>query len=468
MKLPSFKNRPPHTVLFIADEKSYRLDADSKGSVLSDLQEIAAGCATPAKLAACISAVAAATPAFGRKTWVLFARLPVQLLTLPAMQVAGIKKDLLLQALQFELEGATGQAAAGRTLAYRLVNTQDELNQYWLTHVDALALDDILAALHKAGSALGGLLHPGGLPLFIVRPEQQDWLRIEVWPEQALGLRRENGDTDMRLFALENRHWHTALENWQRHAPQTAASETLLNNTIEVLPDTQRTFHLYSADDVALWLGLWAQTLTAKQAPPVPLLEPPPLFNRELALRIASGAGMLLLCLAHLVWNLRQANYYKAETEALKKADQDMQALRKEITEQGGEKQKLEDKLAKLQGNISAIPKTLTALQQRPAKLLESLAKGRPDDLVVEEIVTEKDTVTVKGVALQSGLANQLGASLEAQLAVLNWQVGAPAKEDMRLFEDGGPWSFSVALLDRGLEGFGGSESGAKPGNAKQ
>jgi hypothetical protein len=459
----SFKDRPPHTLLFVGEAKTYRLDVDKKGVALTELQEMETGCSNPAKLAACIGAVAEATAAFGRNTWVLFARLPVHLLTLPALQVAGVKEDVLRQALQFELEGSTGQASAGRTLAYRLLNTQDELNQYWLTHIDSLALEDLLAALRKAGSSLGGLLHPGGLPLCIAAPGQQDWLRIEAWPEQLLALRRQNGDIDMRVFDFDNRHWQTALENWRRNAPQHAASETLLNNTIEVLPETRRVFHLAAADDAAPWLTLWAQTLSAQKEPPVPLLKPPPLFNREWALRIASGAGVLFICLTHLVWNLKETNYYQAETKAMQKVEQDMQTLRKQITERSDEKDKLETKLAKLQGDIGAIPKTLTLLQQRPAQLLQALAKSHPQDLVVEEIADGNDTVTIKGVALQASLANQLSANLEAQLPGLNWQVAAPTKEDMGLFQGGGPWSFSLTLQDRGIEGFGGKRGSAKP-----
>jgi hypothetical protein len=454
MKLLKFKDRPPHTLLFVAEDKSYRIDVDKKGVALTELQEIAAGCAIPAKLAACVGAVAEATGAFGRKAWVLSARLPLQVLMLPALQVAGVKEEMLLQALQFELEGLTGQATAGHRLAYRLLDAQDGLNQYWLTHIDALALEDLLAALRKAGSALGGLLHPGGLPVFVGKPEQVDWLRVEAWPEQILALAHANGATDLRAFGFENRHWHTALDNWWRLAPKHAASESLLNNRIEILPDTRHIFNLNAADDVALWLGLWAQTLLANKAPPVPVLKPPPLFNQELAIRVASGAGVLLLCLTHLVWNLRQANYYQAETAELKKAEQGMQGLRKQIAERNDEKAKLEVKLAKLQGDIGAIPKTLAVLQQRPAMLLAALAKDHPEDLVVEEIQADKDTVTVKGVALQAALANHLGANLETRLAGLNWQVAAPTKEDMGLFQGGGPWAYGLVLQDQGIPGF--------------
>lgn len=451
MKLLKFKDRPAHTLLVVMADKSYRLDADKHGTALTELQEIDAGCALPAKLPGCIKGLADATGALGRKTWVLFAFLPMQLLTLPAMQVAGVKDDVLLQALQFELEGVTGQATAGQALAYRLFNAQDELNQYWLTYIDALTLEDVNAVLRKAGSTLGALLHPGGLSAYIGNPAQSAWLRIEAWPEQVLALSSVNGDSDMRSFAFDTRHWQAALESWWSRAPGNTATETLLYNRIEVLPETQRVFHLHTVDDAALWLSLWAQTLIAQKTPPMPLLKPPPLFNYELAASIASGAAVLLLCLAHLLWNLKQTNYYEAETAQLKQTEQSMQALRKQITALQDEQTKLDAKLAKLRSDIEAIPKTLAALRQRPVKLLEALAQGRPQDLVVEEIASNQDAVTVKGVTLQAGLANQLSAHLETQLSGLNWQVAAPAKEDMHLFEGGGPWSFSLALQDQGL-----------------
>lgn len=457
-----FKDRPPHTLLAVMADKSYRLDVDKRGVALTELQEIDAGCTQPAKLPGCVAALAEATGRLGRKTWVLFARMPLQLLTLPAMQVAGVKDDVLLQALQFELEGLTGQATAGQLLAYRLFNTQDELHQYWLTHIDALTLEDVNAALRKAGSRLGGLLHPGGLPQCIGNPAQSAWLRIEAWPEQVLALSSINGDCDMRGFAFDNRHWQTALDSWWTRAPANIAAETLLYNRIEKLPETQRIFHLYTADDAALWLTLWAQTLVAHKAPPAPLLKPPPLFNHELAISIASGVGVLLLCLAHLLWNLKQTHYYETETAQLQQTEQNMQTLRKQISALDDEKTKLNAKLTKLRSDINAIPKTLAVLQQRPVKLLKALAEGRPQDLVVEEIGSTQDAVTVKGVALQAGLANQLSAHLEGEMSALNWQVAAPAKEDMRLFEGGGPWSFSLTLQDPGLAAMADKTGGAK------
>lgn len=452
MKLLKFKDRPAHTLLVVMADKSYRLDADNSGIALTELQEIDVGCALPEKLAGCITALAQATGTLGRKTWVLFTRLPMQLLTLPSMQVAGVKDDVLLQALQFELEGLTGQAVSGQVLTYQLLNSQHDLNQYWVVTIDTLVLEDVNGALRKAGSKLGGLLYPGGLPLCIADPGQSAWMRIEAWPEQVLALSCINGETDMRTFAFDNRHWQSALDNWLSHVPGKAATETLLSSRIEVLPETQSVFHLYTVDDAAQWLTLFAQILIRRKSPPLPVLKPPPLFNHELAFSIASGAIVLLLCLTHVLWNLKQTNHYRAEIEQLKKTEQSMQALRKQISAATDEKTKLDANLAKLRSNVAAIPKTLAAVQQRPVKLLQALAEGRPQDLVVEEIAATQDAVTVKGVTLQAGLANQLSAHLETQLSALNWNVAAPAKEDMRLFEGGGPWSFSLALHDRGIE----------------
>jgi len=97
----------------------------------------------------------------------------------------------------------------------------------------------------------------------------------------------------------------------------------------------------------------------------------------------------------------------------------------------------------------------MKSIQDRPAKLLEALAKGRPEDLMVEAISSEKDEIKITGICLDAAAANQLANYLEKELKPLGWSVTAPMKKNLELLPNAsGPWDFEIKLLDLGMEGF--------------
>lgn len=459
MKFPLFsQRRPAHTLLYITEAKTFCVDFDNAGVMTGNADTVEADCPTPAKLADCIGRIAARGRPLGRKIWLLYVRLPIAVLTLPTIQLAGIDEPGLIQALQFELEGLTGQSLIDMQLAYHALGDRDELSTYWVSLINRLQFEDIRKAVKKAGSGLGGLLHPAGLPLALANPENRDWLRIECWPNQLMAVRSssENG-MSMQLISFDNRHWRTHLEQWLAGQGPVRQSETLLGNTIEVLPETAYSLHLVDDDAVSRWLALWAGVLV-KKAPPVPALRYQSSLNKDLLLMASGGAAALLICSSHLVWHLYQANQFAYQYEALKNIETSMAALQKTLKDDRGRYDKLKLKLDKLKGDSDTLPKMIQALQQRPARLLEALARGRPENLLVEEIGSEGDTVKISGISLDSFSANELTSYLEENLAGFGWEIIAPTKKNMQLFDGGGPWEFAIAIRDKGIDGFTGKK----------
>lgn len=455
IKLPALSNRPAHTLLFITEVKTFRVDADKAGVLLGNAEMITATCPSPAKLAECVSTIAANSRPFGRKVWLLYVRLPITLLSLPSMQVEGVDEATLMQALLFELEGLTGQSSLDMQLAYRLLSNKDEMSSYWVSQINRLHFEDVQQAVKKAGSTLAGLLHPAGLPLSLENPDRQDWLRMECWPNQLAALRNhpEHG-FNIRLFSFDSRQWQTELERWLTEQDGSEHSETLLNNKIELLPDTVFNLHLNNAEHVADWLLAWASVLVKKDLPAVPLLRCQPKINKDLLLMATGGSVALLICAGHLSWHLFQANHFAAEFTALQKVETSITALRKTLTDSQDKRDKLKAKIDKLKGDSETLPRLIEGLQHRPAKLLEALAQGRPENLLMESIAVDKDEVKISGISLDTTSANELSNYLEKQLSTLGWSIVAPTKKNMELFVDGGPWEFEIKLLDLGVDGF--------------
>lgn len=100
IKLPALSKRPAHTLLFITEVKTFRVDVDKAGVLFGNAEMTAAVCPSPAKLADCVNTIAANSRPFGHKVWLLYVRLPITLLSIPSMQVEGVDEATLMQALQ--------------------------------------------------------------------------------------------------------------------------------------------------------------------------------------------------------------------------------------------------------------------------------------------------------------------------------------------------------------------------------
>lgn len=457
MKLPSFNKRPAYSLLYITELDCYRLDADKAGVVMGHLERFKTNCPTTAKLADGIKQVADKGKPLGKKTWVLYDRLTINLLSVPTMQIEGVDETTLLQALQFELEGLTGQSFLDVQLAYALLSSGDEMSNFWISQIGTLHFEDVQKTLQKAGSQLAGLLHPAGLHSCLENTLQTDWLRFECWPQQLIALRNteEHGLT-MELLSYESRQWRTRLDKWLAAQALTEHSETLLTDAIQVLPETH--FRLFLNDDepITSWLALWAMALAGKTPLPlnVPVLRYRSSVNQDVLLMAASGGVAVLICVLHLVWNLYQTNDYGNKVIALKKIETSIAGLSKGVSEDNDKKDNLNTTIGNLKGETESLPSLINGLQHRPAQLLEAIAKGRPNNLLLEEIVVDKDAIRIKGLSLDSTSANELVSFLEKQLSSLGWSVSAPSKTNIAAFAEGGPWEFEIALVDLGLDGF--------------
>ena len=423
--------------------------------MIGNAEMIGVLCPHPTKLAQCVSDIAAKSRPFGRKVWLLYIGLPITLLSIPSMQVEGVDEATLVQALQFELEGLTGQSTLDMQLAYQLLSNKDEMSNYWVSQIDQINFEDVSKAVKKAGGSLRGLMHPGGLPLFLQNPEQADWLRLECWSHQLLAMRQTPEDgLSLQLFNLESRQWHAQLEKWLTQQGAIEASESVLNHKIEVLPDTDYRRLFNDVEPVADWLLVWAGLLVKKEPPAVPILRYQSKLNKDLLLMASGGSAALLLCAVHLIWHLYQANYYTVETAALQKVEVQITAMTKAMTADQEKRDKLKVGIDKLKADAETLPKLIKGLQDRPAKLLAALADGRPENLLVESIAVNKDEIKITGLSLDAVSANELSGYLAEHLAELGWSFAAPVKKNLELLTGGGPWEFEIKLLDLGVNGF--------------
>jgi len=444
--------KPATTILLITEVKTFIADFDRKGQLKGEVRSLEIGCQQTTQLAVLIGdlKVASSLP-LGWKVWVFYVRLPMSFITLPTMQIDGLDDEGLKQALLFELEGQTGQSYPDSQLGWQLLAEADEMSDYWLVDLDHILLDEVTKALRQSGCRLMGLLHPAGLPKILGQSEAKRWHRIESWSTQVIAIHRDGPQRLMRAFELDQ--VEPDLTDWFAEQSQVDYQENLVNFRLDVLPDADYLLNLGDLDDVSQFLIAWMEVLQQKQRP-VPIIRKTSSINLNYLYMGGGGSLAMAICIGHFIWTVQQTQFYEDEFKRLSDVDKAMQNVRQQVTKLRDEQSTLMTSQNLMKNNADSIPKVLTALRSRPAELLRQLANASPADLVIESIMTDHDTVTIKGVALHSSLANELASALSQGLKILGWSVAAPEKTDMDLLPEGGPWSFDLVLTDNGMKSF--------------
>ena len=454
-RVPFVTKRPTNTLLLMTEAKAFRLDFDRSGRLVGNAEMIAVTCASSDKLPECVTAIALRSKPFGHKVWLLYSGLFMTLLSMPSVQVEGIDEALLGQLLQYELEGLTGQSTMDMQLAYHLLSNRDEMCNYWVSQIKRLTLTELTKAVKKGGGRLRGLMHPAGLPVFVQDPTQEDWLRMECWSQLCVGLRKTSDSAlEMQVFALSDRQWRGQLEKWFALQGLVEHSETLLNNTYELLPETHYSRHLSTVDAVSPWLLLWAGLLVKRDLPAVPLLRHQSKLNADLILMASGGVTALIVCLGHFGYFQYQTVEFDTKFKDLQRIETVLNGMKKTLATDQENSARLKITIDKLKSDSEVLPRLIQGLQDRPVKLLEAIAKGRPKNLLVERIETSKDEIKITGISLDSTSPNELGTYLEQHLALLGWSFVAPTKKNMELMPGGGPWEYEIKLRDLGVDGF--------------
>lgn len=451
--------RPAYSLLYLTGNKICRLDSDRKGQVIGKLETVDISCDTSSGLPNAIEKFILQTKTpLGRKCWVLYSHLLSYQLSLPEAQIAGVDKSIVTQALQNEYEAFTGETLKSSQLSYQLLNTADEMSQFWCVFIAKETLTKIMERLHHAKSALAGVVHAGGLPRLLTKEEGDSWLRIEYWPNCvfALAISPEHG-TNLQIFhPQQNPHWEDELKHWMLEVGVVEQTEALsTNKKLEINPYVNHSYALIPDDSLQLWLEIWLQHLVAKNAAGVPSLQQQINVNRETFYMVGSAIAAIVLCAAHAGWILYQTNSYQKDLDDLNKINQQMAGVQATLKTSQDKLSQLQADETRLTDNNKSIPKAMTALKQRPAMLLKMIALHSPEDVVIEDIKPKEQKIVITGVALRAELSNQLATMIEQPMAEMGWKVSEPNSRSLDTFgKDQGPWEFELTLEDLGLKGF--------------
>jgi hypothetical protein len=455
----NFFKRPAHTLLYLTGDKIYRLDGNRKGQITSQLETADCFCETSSRLPQAIETAISQTGwTLGAKVWILYSRLASYELSIPAEQIAGLDNQFVKQAVQLEYETISGETLANSQLGYQFLNTRDEMSHFWLNFIATETLEHLVASLKKSRSTLAGLAHAGGLPRLLASDKVTAWLKIEYWPNCIYAFTKtpERGLQLQIYHPEQNSHWQEELNHWLIEAEGVEQSEVLTSKMeMELISGIDNSYCLTPESSLQAWLELWLQHFVVAHSAEIPVLQQAVNVNTELMYSIASGVAALLLCGIHSGWMLYQASHFQYEFEQLNKAKQELDTYHKTVTENQGRTDKLEKELASLTNNLKSLPKAMTALKQRPAKLLEVLSAHSTESLVISDIKQVDHHLVISGAVLKQEASNQFASMIEPSLAKLGWKVNAPTKQNLKVSgEDKELWLFELVIEDLGLKGF--------------
>ena len=450
-------NRPRHTLVYADQKRLVRVDVDRHGLFHGTPHFVDCDCATADALPMAVTRVLTGLPRPARKLWVLYAALPFYTLSLPSSQVTNVKPEQLRQALLFELEQAAGIGVENQHLAYSLLGTEDGMNHYAVSLAPVKVFEQLHKATKKFACRLYGLAYAGAVPRRVqLAAPPGPWARLEFWANGAVGLH----GTEAGLLGVQSFHdvpakrLDSELERWLKALGFGAGIETLATDpTLDIPALGDSPLSLDNPAQLHEWLQAWASLIATGSLSQVPLFQPTVTPEQELHMTIGLTAAALALCLAHYGWHAHQRNGLEAERDSLKRVDKQIKTLNESMKKQQEKRMELVKSLDKIKGHVS-LPQVLEALRQRPSVLLHELALHRSDDLVIEHIATDKDTVVVEGTTLKPTAVNELSARLETPMNAMGWQISPPEKKDLGLFVGGGPWAFTLRLTDYGLNGF--------------
>ena len=452
--------RPAATLLCIVEGRVIRADADATGNLLGEPVRLPLECHSLSNLPEVVAEALRGDERTGRKLWVLCDALPNYLVSAPMAQVAGLGKEQLSSALLFELEQLTGQSSSNQQSAQIVVGQSEGMNHYWLSHASRALTAQLSRTAKAQGSAFSGLLHPGGVPLSLAtEPSGQGWARLEIWPDILIG-RHGGGPGQLQTWILpadtKLRRIEGEIERWQASLGDQFQWEALGQGVaLDFLPSKTVPINLEGDDAILRWLTGWGKTLAQAYVPDMPVLAPPEDPNREKWLMAAGGGAALLVCLIHAGMQYAHSKSSEEDRLFLKSSEGNLKSIETEIQKYQRQKDDYTKKHEPaLTGRAAPTPEVLAALRTRLSALLREIAMHSTDGMVVEEIHTKTDAVTVKGVCLNPTEANRLAAYLQNGLRGLGWRVQPPKKKDLAMDATGGPWEFEIVLTDSGLAGF--------------
>ncbi|GAB6067511.1 hypothetical protein JCM13664_08290 [Methylothermus subterraneus] len=447
-------------MLYVTRTQSFRLDANSQGEALGEIEAVEKLCEGADDLLEVVEHAFRARPP-GRRLWLLYEGLETHSLALPAAQVHGVGAAALTQALCFEIEALTGASVVNRQLGYVLTTSPDEeMRSYWASLLPQRLFERLEKEVRGKGAKLAAVLHPGGIPLPLTQAVEPPWRRVEYWPEVVicLAVRRRGEPQEVLVIPTEGltRAAERELAEWLADHPGSVFWGETLRADHKLTPNAEEpSLDLGSAEGLTRWLGAWAKVLAQRENYALPLVQATARVEKEIVYLVASGVAGLMIVALHAGWQTYLKRDYESQIQQLEAIQKQMDEYNQGIKARN-ERLAAADKTLALLEQSGSLAGVVEKLRRRPARLLAALALARSPQIVITELEIGAPTWAVGGVSVDFSAPNAYAGALEEALRPLGIKVNPPAKASLQENPGGenrGPWRFKIELGDLSLGG---------------
>jgi len=398
------------------------------------------------------------------RVFVLSSDLWTHTLSLNSANTHGLTPEDLQQMLGFEAEPLSGASAFEVTSASLAIGESAGQKHFWLTQVPLSMRDQVDEAVRKIGGRLGGIAHPGGVPLTFEETAHFGMPgRVEFWPGAAV--RVVYADKVITKAHVDDgavaANWLGATADWKQKSgathmaavvPEGSPAAYGADDGVDSRSGESGTPFLSLEDDATLrrWLAAWHQTLRAKSAA-VPLVVPPARRMNQRQRNMVSAVAALVLfgaCYAHHQWVGTNIKTVAVEKAKLEEPGTELAAVKTQIATVEKNLKKLEEEKTKLAADVRSTESAFDSHRRRLAELMRRLSDDSSHDWVLQEITATGREIKLIGTTMHPEHISTLTSEITHDFGKLGWGV-EPAKQEARnVADNGGPWKFEIQLRD--------------------
>jgi Tfp pilus assembly protein PilN len=368
---------------------------------------------------------------------------------LDARSIYGLEGDELEQMLRFETESLSDLDPMNSRLGFvELAPVPPDTRRFWGAAVPGEVLSGVAHAVRVRGGQLQLLANPIGMS----SPDRSGVPWVEFAPELA-GAFAAPADSGgfPRAYVTQrssrsDRWYDTLTTLFGGELPDIGWQTTPADRP----PQYAGSLEALSDEPV---LERWVQGIVTRAANPagfphVPAPQIPTSDKTLFRIGAAAAVAMALVC-GGLAWTMNaRTSEMRASIEQLASPREEKSRLDKVIKELKAELEELRSKADQTTSQRDNL-RLLMDQGDRFAVLLKSLADQADADLVVDAITPDSHGMTLTGRAIRSDAVPQLVQNLEPAVAPVGWSVRTSSVTGSNRTAAGGPWTFTVELVDQ-------------------
>ena len=438
--------RPSLSIIVVTDNMSVRADFAGQKRIHTYRRESNLPPVTGSIASRVESAILLGPKRLGKEVLVLTNHIWTQALTVPRGVSNGLDDDEIQEVLKYEAEAFSGIQAASSQLGFVEMATDSDDRAFWLTQAPNKEASEIGEVVSERSSKLIGICSPQCNPVTISGDQQ--WQRTEFWSDAVSIV---NGNRGLQVGTTnadpKSDRWQTMLATSGLNHEQ--STESLVESGVGVPTEylTENVVRLDEINELNSWLVSWAAQSKNDTVPRITPKAKPVSQSTKLTGAIVLAALFLVGCVGHYLYVRSSINTMKAEIQKIDAPKAKKQKAEKSLQEANKKsKSLLADFSTAKTDNLQV--KRLVESRNHLALVLKAISNFTNNEFMISEINSVNSGLSLSGESIAPDAATRLARLLKIELDSAGWDVQAPTQKGLNKMTNGGPWNFTIELLD--------------------